>query len=439
MRHNWQVISGIALFLGVFEIFEIVQKGEPLIDFFHSIELAIYLLILTLVGVLINFLIKSNAAQNHTMKILNFKHNVSMELTKMENWEILTSELARLPSTLASVEASRLLVYSPIGSQWEAAACWSRKGAETTVFSYDCQKCLKERNGTEFIFSPCQHTLIEPNEAVQSREYCLPINYANSLLGVIQFRLVPGESLSGIQNEIFESIRYEVALALKVSQEQKRLSEMRLTEMALAERHSFTTYLHDNLSQNLAYLCLKLDQFIAGEEQILAENGQSELRRMKDAANQSYDMVRGMIETTYPETTPHFVNLIVTYAKKVSLRANIEISIDRIGVELPVSPEIQQEVIYVFQEVLSNVEKHARAKKAKVLIIWGEDSLVVTVSDDGVGFNPDSVDHTKHFGMDIIQERIGKIQGRIDIHSSANAGTEITISVPILLSQTGEL
>ena len=313
-----------------------------------------------------------------------------------------------------------------------------KKALRQLNFLSDCQKCLKEQNATETLFSPCRYGSTVSDVVDRPREYCLRLNYADSPLALIQFRLKDGISLSDLQAEIFESIRYEMALALKASQEQKMLSEMRLTKVTLAERHSLSTYLHDNLSQNLAYLCLKLDQFIAGDEQLSTLDAQTELQQMKEAASQSYEIVRGTIESIHPETTPHFVNLIRAFAKKISQRSGIAISIDINGKDVPVDPQIQQTIFYVFQEVLSNVEKHAQAEKVKVLIDWGKDQLTVTVSDNGIGFNPKKIDHTQHFGMDIMQERIGKIKGRIDIRSSHNAGTEITLFVPILPSQIEE-
>lgn len=431
-KRNWHVISGFVIFLALFELFELIHKNEPLYDPFHTIELIIYIIILVLVGILINFLREANASQNRMMEILSYRHDVSMELTKLENWETLTSELARLPSTIAAVDASQLYVHNSISDEWEAVSNWKEEGVETVNFLSDCQKCLEEQDMSETLFSPCRSDSMASDVIGQPREYCLPLNYADSPLALIQFKLKEGISLSNLQTEIFESIRYEMALALKASQEQKMLSEMRLTKVALAERHSLSTYLHDNLSQNLAYLCLKLDQFIAGDEQLSTLDTQTELQRMKEAASQSYDIVRGTIESIHPETTPQFVNLIRAFAKKVSRRSGIAISIDITGKDIPVDPQVQQTIFYVFQEVLSNAEKHAQTENVKVLINWGKDQLAVTVSDNGVGFNPKRVDRSKHFGMDIMQERIGKIKGRIDIRSSYDSGTEVTLFVPIL-------
>ena len=430
-KYNWRVVGAILLFLVILEIFEILQKGEPFTDPYHATELVVYMAVFVTVGILLNFLKKANAAQDHALGILNHKYHIIEELTKLDHWDKLTNELARIPSTIAAVEASRVAVPNPISGQLEAIACWNVEGSNDSDFNQDCQKCLSERKESEFLFQPCHQGLALSDPTVYSQEYCLPINYSNKLLALIQFKLNPGEDLSPNQKDIFENIRPDMAMVLKASQDQKKLADMRHAETALAERHSISMYLHDNLSQNLAYLCLKLDQFAASDDQLF-EEGWIDLQRMKDAANLSYEIVRGMIETIHPATTPHLANLIRAYANKISQQTHIEISISQSGMEVPILPEIQQTIFYVFQEALSNVEKHARAENVNIVVGWEEDKLTVTVEDDGIGFEPEHIDRSKHFGLEIMQERIDKVNGRIDFQSSPDSGTKVTLFVPVV-------
>lgn len=423
-RNSWKIISGIAVFLTVFEFSELLHKKEPLTDLYHWMELIIYFMILILVGVLVNFLVKANNAQDHTMEILKHKHNISTELTKLDDWDVLVNELVMLPSRIAAVEASQLQVYNPISSKLEVVKSQSETSDEKYYFHGDCEQYLKENANANSVFEPYT------TDSDGIKEYCLPLNYGENLLAILQLKLKSGEQLSSNQKEIFESISPEIALALKASQEQKILSEMRMTEMALAERHSLSTYLHDHLSQNLAYLCLKLEQVTTEGETLSIEGWQSDFKHMKDAANQSYDIVRGKIETIHSETTPRLVNLLGEYAKKVSERSHIKISIEKTGNHLPISDDIQRAVFYVYQEAMTNVEKHAKAQNVDVLVSWGENDLTVAVKDDGVGFPVQAVKGTKHLGLEIMQERINKVNGRIDIRSFVNTGTEISIFVP---------
>jgi len=433
-RYNWKIVSGAVIFLTVFEFGELLYKKEPLTDFFHWVELSIYIIILVLVGVLVNFLVKASKAQDHTMEILKHKHNVSMELTKLEDWDALLSELVKLPSGIAAIEASQLEVYNSISGTLEAVKSWNEVKGKVYCFNGDCEEHLKEGAKTNSLFE----LYTTDSDEDKRREYCLPINYGDNLLAILQLKLKDGEDLSSNQKEIFKSISPEIGLALKASREEKLISDLRVTEMALAERHSLSSYLHDHLSQNLAYLCLRLEQLTTEEKVPNIEGWQSEFLHMKEAANQSYDIVRGKIEVIHPQTTPRLVNLLGEYAKKVSERSDVKISVEKRGNKLPISDDIQRAVFYVFQEVLANVEKHAKAENVEVLVLWGQSELTVTIKDDGVGFTPQSIDGTKHLGLEIMQERINKVKGRIDIQSSINAGTEISIFVPCQAIPAGE-
>jgi signal transduction histidine kinase len=119
--------------------------------------------------------------------------------------------------------------------------------------------------------------------------------------------------------------------------------------------------------------------------------------------------------------------------RQLTRKQHFEISIEIEGDPLPILPEIQRGIFYVFQEVLSNIDKYARADQVDVIIKWSEDSLAVTVSDNGIGFNSQNVDDEKHFGLEIMKERITKIDGQLDIVSSENDGTMVTFSVPLQL------
>jgi len=436
-KHNWGFIVGIFFFLVFFEIFELLHKGEPLNDPFHLLELIVFVFILVLMGIMIESNIKANIAQKRMMEILNYKHDLSLELTAMEDWDALISRLVQLPAKIAHVGATRLHIYNPISGQMENVARWNDNGAEIVIFHRDCQKCLKEHSiQNPLIDLYCSKNYEDAaDEKTRQNEFCLAVASAKNLLALIQIQLKAGEKLSDKEREILENIKPEIAWALKAAWEQRLLTKMRMAEITLAERHSLSTYLHDNLSQNLAFLRIKLEQFTGVDGTFSAEDGRLVLKQMKNAADQSYEIVRGMIESMHPETTPKIINLFRQHAKDVAERTHIKISIETKGDDLSIPIETQRAVFYVFQEALSNIEKHAMADHAKVLVDWGVNNLTVTISDDGIGFDLPNVNVSKHFGLAIMQERIEKVNGRISICSSANSGTEVTVNVPVLSLQ----
>lgn len=433
-ERSGKAVIGILVLIIFFEIFEIFQKKESFTDPFHLVELTVYFLILGLLGYLIKFYIKVNNLQKRTLKVLNYKHQLSLELAKLDDWDELLVELVKLPNTIVPVGISRLHVFNPISNEMEVGAKWEDEENQHHKYLYDCRKCIQGHAIKNSLFQPCCYSEDQQKgDAVQRLEFCLPINSQDNLLGLIQFQLKSGETLSEEQIDIFESIRPEIALALKAAWEHQKLAEMRITETALAERHLISDFLHDNLSQNLAYIILKLEQLTSETEQITESQKKDDLYYMKVAARESYNLVRGLLESIRPETTPRLVNLFIEHGNKVSKRSHFETRIEERGDELPISPDIKRTLFYLFQETLSNVEKHAQAKYVNVILDWGGDNLHVTISDDGVGFNPHSLPGSTHFGLDIMRERIKKINGQLDIQSCVDTGTEVSICVPIEL------
>lgn len=89
-------------------------------------------------------------------------------------------------------------------------------------------------------------------------------------------------------------------------------------------------------------------------------------------------------------------------------------------------------LLRIIQEAITNIIKHAKAKNVDILIYGEEDSLVLTISDDGVGLN-EKKSGGNTIGLDSIRRRIQYLNGETNINSNAE-GTEITISIPLILS-----
>lgn len=88
----------------------------------------------------------------------------------------------------------------------------------------------------------------------------------------------------------------------------------------------------------------------------------------------------------------------------------------------------------VVQECLNNIDKHADADKIFFSCKNHKGSCVITVQDDGKGFDPERSPEGRHFGLSLMQERIRLINGSISISSKENEGTCIKIEIPLFLN-----
>lgn len=428
ISNNFSVIVLSAFLLCFFEFVEPLIKNEPLTDPFHILEILFFLSLLALVRILINHLIKANVFQSRTLETLNFKHDMIMELTKSNNSETLNIEIAKLPGKITSVEASRLHIMNSFSEKLELAVQWP---TEDINFQYDCQQheTFNSKDNPTYGLRAFNEDTAE--QEIPALEYCIYLNYGNDLLGLIHFKLKPGVKLTSDQIEILENIQTDIALILKVGQEQTSLSDMQVAKTALAERRTISTFIHDQLGQNLGYLHLRLDQLVENEDIREIKNVQTELKRLRDVANDSYGIVRDILKTMRSETVPNLTNLLQEQARSVSHRANFALDFKSIGKPIPLLPGIQQAVFFTFCEAISNIEKHAFADKVDVLVAWHDGNLDISVADNGKGFQSDKAHDENHFGLHIMRERISGIQGMLAINSTANAGTIISISVPL--------
>lgn len=427
-RH-WWILSLTAILLFILEAYDYMRHRG---DITHVFELVVYIGLLFVVGVLIDLLITEIRIQAQTKEILDFKHKLSLEFSGLHDWDGLVNHIARFPGRIAPITQTCLLVSDPISGQFNPAAEWSGNEPQEADFCTieTCQDCLAMDPHAEETFYPCTPDSTIPNLTHPLQKYCLSFRYGGRVVAIMPFLLEKGESLTENQKELFENIGDEIALALQDGLDRQAFYEMRSSEAALAERREVSHYLHDHLGQSLGYLHIKMDQMIMEKKNLSMDTLFMDLEQMRKAVNESYEIVRGILETIHSETAPSLTNLLMEHAKKIAQRAHLQIDFKTKGKPSSLDPEVQRAVFYAFEESLSNAEKHSRANKIEILADWGLDELALTISDDGIGFNPQTVDTEQHFGMEILNERMTKVNGRITLTTSENSGTVVNINVP---------
>jgi signal transduction histidine kinase len=98
-------------------------------------------------------------------------------------------------------------------------------------------------------------------------------------------------------------------------------------------------------------------------------------------------------------------------------------------------------IFRIVQEAVSNVVKHSRASHARAVVAKVATSVQITVEDNGAGFSPEMLDAMRStrngFGLRGIRERARIFGGRVDIQSSAQTGTVLTVTLPLASTTHG--
>ena len=429
LAEKWRWVGMLIVGLGLvwLQIYELVKLKFPN-QSFHVLEIFLYFVILIVTVLLIELFARANRGNEKLLKILEYKHNLSLELLINNDIGSLITKLVEIPGKITDVDETYLLVKAPLNGHFDVAGHWENT-AHNTDDKWDpmlpCAKCL-EKSPHTYSFHMCRE-----NSDISPGIYSLGIVNTNYPAAVIRFKMRLGAQMLHEEEKIFKSIGDEIAIALRASQDRKRLLEIQSAEVAMAERRMVFGYVHDQLGQNLGYLQLKLDQLSTNETIIQLKPVRSDLEKLREVANQSYDIVRDILKKMQAESTPNLSNLLKEHARVVSERANFLLDFNSIGQPVKLQPDTQQIIFFAFGEILSNIEKHSKANRVDVLVAWSEDYLDISVADNGIGFEVTSVQKDEHFGLEIMKERISYVDGTLLIDSASDSGTVVSISMPV--------
>ena len=111
--------------------------------------------------------------------------------------------------------------------------------------------------------------------------------------------------------------------------------------------------------------------------------------------------------------------------------AHAGIALDLIASDhLPsLSPNTEQCIFRVAQEAITNVVKHAKAKKLTVKLEFNENRVSLIVQDDGIGFDTSDTSKDKHFGLIGMKERVEVAKGTLNIISQSGSGTTVHLTI----------
>ena len=267
-------------------------------------------------------------------------------------------------------------------------------------------------------------------------ELALPLLIHQRLLGFLFLIDQQGPRL-WLAEEIdwAESLVNHASIAL----ENASLYEKAERAAALEERQRIAAEIHDGLAQTLGYLGLKADQtaeFVAAGDK---ESAVNELQRIRDAIGQASGEVRQSIASLQQSPYSHrplqdwITEVIAKFSPDIVAPINWA---DQIEDPLLLPPSHVEQVMRVVQEALLNAGRHAEAEQITIRLEQRENQVLVTVEDDGKGFDPkvEAADSRMHFGLSIMRARAARLRGAVHIYTAPGQGTRVTLTWPLTAS-----
>ena len=200
------------------------------------------------------------------------------------------------------------------------------------------------------------------------------------------------------------------------------------------ERNRLSRDMHDGLAQALGIIKWKvqlLSKAVASGNVMQSLNDLKEITEMLEGTQREAKAVIDELRTTITGDRG-FVPTLAKYAsdftREFGVRCELRVS-DGL-VKLDSLAELQ--LLYVAQEALSNVRKHARARTIHVSLESKADHTEMIIRDDGCGFDPGI--ETEGHGLMVMRERIDSVGGQLIISSRPGQGTEVNVKLPGLKS-----
>jgi len=279
----------------------------------------------------------------------------------------------------------------------------------------------------------------------------VPVNPAGSTRGLLYIETdSPRGVIRDRDLEILNSYADTVGMALENLQlyreveAKRRVMDQLMSRVNRAheeERARIARELHDSVAQTLLKVIYSAGfalDFLKEDPRFAVEEIEEVQQRAKDCLRELRVIMSNLRPT--PLDILGLKETILRYAEQYEEEYAISTSVDLKGLD-SIPPSVELTVFRILQEELANVRKHSNADTVKISLETSQGDVILTVEDDGVGFDPKMLpleqDGGEHMGLVAMRERAELLGGNLNIASQPGEGTRITVSLPMITGGEG--
>lgn len=224
---------------------------------------------------------------------------------------------------------------------------------------------------------------------------------------------------------------------LKESREQLRLLAAHLQNVREEERTRIAREVHDELGQMITGLKMDLSwiekRLPEIADVVAREPVAAKAKAMSELLDRTVKTVRKIASELRPGVLDDLglVPAIEWQARDWQARTGIECQVSASLEGVTVSPERSTALFRIFQEVLTNVARHAQATRVRARISADDGWLVMEVQDNGRGITEEDQCRTRSFGMLGMRERATLLGGKFVVTGEPGAGTAVRVRIPL--------
>jgi predicted ATPase/signal transduction histidine kinase len=257
----------------------------------------------------------------------------------------------------------------------------------------------------------------------------MPLILARRLIGQLAFRFTDEREFRPEDIEIARALASQASLAIQLI----RLAKAARQSAVLEERNQLAGEIHDSLAQFFTGIAMQLE---AAQEVITTglDDGLSYVQRATELAQ--FGLTEARRSALSLQSALIEESGLIEALQKLVERSNIEGRLrchfhwDGVPEEL-LAPSVQQDLLRIAQEAISNAVRHAKPTVVSVSLRWDAPNLVLEVTDNGSGMlNPEWAG-TEGFGISNMRARAEKLGARLEVRTAAGSGSSIVVHLPM--------
>ena len=299
-----------------------------------------------------------------------------------------------------------------------------------------------------------------PTEAERERQLCLvkgmksvlsiPLVSAGKILGscalvsargervwpeeyIPRLRLLGEILVNALERRQADEASRESERILRQNESDLRRLAGRLIYAQEEERRRLARELHDDLAQRLVVFAIDVGRL---EHQWVDPPApvQEELREMKENLVKISQDVHSLSRQLHPSILDDLglIKAVESECMNFSKREGIEIVFNHENIPTVIPKDISLSLYRIIQEGLNNISKHACADHVSVFLRGIDHDILLSIQDDGIGFDSTEVKEKPGLGFSSMRERTRLIHGELSIQSQPEKGTLITVRVPLM-------
>ncbi|MFC1934441.1 histidine kinase [Chloroflexota bacterium] len=257
-------------------------------------------------------------------------------------------------------------------------------------------------------------------------ELAVPIKIGQETLGVLDVESSDLEAFDEIDLFTVQTLSDQLAIAI----ENARLYQETRDIAVLEERNRMAREIHDSLAQGFTGVVLQLE---AAEQALDKDTNQVQfhLNKARELARESLNDARRSVWALRPQALEQLplVEAIRQQIDMFTQDGGIKVDFSISGNNRILSVDMENALLRIFQESLTNVKKHAEASRVEVILSFENNMVRLQFEDNGVGFDTD-ITPRSGFGLISMQERAKLIGGSLKINSARGTGTQIEVTIP---------